>query len=859
MEQLRAVVDRITYQNAENGYTVIKCRVKNFSEPVTCVGYLAEVFVGSVLNLEGEWKNEPKYGRQFVISKYEETLPATVYGIEKYLGSGLVKGIGPKFAQRIVRVFGADTIRIIEEEPERLSEVPGLGEARVATLIHSWEEQKEVKNIMLFLQDHDVSTSHASKIYKQYGADSIQVVTENPFRLADDIWGIGFRTADTIAQKMGFEKDRYERLRSGLVYTLNQLAEEGHCYALREQLLTAGEALLEVPRDKLEEALDRMISGEVLTTEPIPADPSQYAIYLAPFYHCEVGVAQRLRAIFKAKSRIDVPLDEIENRIELRTAMHYDPVQMEAICMAVSHKVFILTGGPGTGKTTTTLGIITAYRDAGAKILLAAPTGRAAKRLSEATRMEAKTVHRLLEVVPPNDYKRNVDYPLEGDVLIIDECSMLDLMLTYHLLKAVPDSMTVIFVGDVDQLPSVGAGNILRDLIDSGCFPVTRLQKIFRQAQQSRIITNAHLINQGEMPDLKNSGSQDFFFVNQSDPNQAAERILELVSSKLPAYFHVEPRDIQVLTPMQRGSVGAASLNERLQQTLNPNGPSLSRAGRTFRVGDRVMQIRNNYDKDIYNGDIGIVASVNEEERSLTVIFDDQRVPYELSELEELVLAYAVTIHKSQGSEYPIAVVPCLMTHYVMLQRNLLYTAVSRAKKGLVLVGDLKSIGYAVRNVTVTNRNSLLKERLKACLTDPNVIVRPSDPVLPDTGQALSEPDLAKTPKDIFDRLAQSSFRARFHLGEQEKNYVKEKGLETVRRHAKDLISKRLAPAQIPNDGAQTPMRGHPVFIAQHATATCCRSCLQKWYGIPKGRALTEGEQTMVTDVIMQWISKEWL
>ena len=864
MEQLRAVVERITFQNAENGYSVIKCRVKNFSELVTVVGNMADVFVGSVLILEGEWRNDSKYGRQFSISKYEETLPATVYGIEKYLGSGLVKGIGPKFAQRIVKTFGKDTIEIIEHEPERLREVPGLGPARAETLVRSWEEQKEVKTIMLFLQDHDVSTAHASKIFRTYGKDSIRIVTENPFRLADDIWGIGFRTADIIAQKMGFEKDRYERLRSGLIYTLNQLSDEGHCFALRDQLLKAGQELLETDKDVLEKALDTMILNDDLRVDALPEGAPGEAIYLAPFYWCEVGVAQRLKSIFRAKKHYDVPLEELETRIELRTSIRYDETQLDAVMKAVTSKVFILTGGPGTGKTTTTLGIITALKDCGAKILLAAPTGRAAKRLSEATGLEAKTIHRLLEVNPPNDFKRNADNPLEGDVLILDECSMMDLMLTYHLLKAVPDNMSVIFVGDVDQLPSVGAGNVLRDLIDSGCFPMTRLTKIFRQAQESRIITNAHRINKGEMPELSNQGSRDFFFVKEDDPERAADEIIALVTRKLPGFFGVDPKDIQVLTPMQKGAVGAAKLNERLQQALNSSQTGLTRAGRKFLVGDRVMQIRNNYDKEVYNGDIGVVASVDTEERTLSAIFDDRRILYDLTELEELVLAYAVTIHKSQGSEYPIVVVPIMMTHYVMLQRNLLYTAVSRAKRGLVLVGDLKSVGYAVRNVTVTERNSMLRYRLTGEIGNPAEKTQQGIPDTAVSGASASLPAPDKTEErrawlagDIFERLSKSNFRSGFHLTEENKKYINDKGWETIGTHAYDILSKRIMPARIPNDGSQTPMKGHPVFVAQHATATCCRKCLEKWYGIPQGRELTEDEVRYLSHILVQWMKHE--
>ena len=706
MEQLRCVVERITYQNEQNGYSVLKCRVRGYQDLVTVVGSMPETHVGSVLTLGGSWRVDSKYGRQFAAETYEETLPATVYGIEKYLGSGLVRGIGPKFASRIVRQFGADTLNVIETEPDRLLDVPGIGKVRVERIKKSWVEQKEIKNIMLFLQSHDVSTAHATKVYKTYGSDSIRVVRENPYRLADDIWGIGFRTADTIAAKMGFGHDRFPRLRSGILYTLNALGDEGHCYATREQLCKTGAELLEVDEALISSALEEMIQAQDVVTE-------EEAVYLPPLYFSEVGTARRLQAVGKGEASIHVRTEGLRGRIEKRTGMNYDEIQMQAILTAAASKVLVLTGGPGTGKTTTTLGIISAFRETGARILLAAPTGRAAKRLSEATGMEAKTIHRLLEVKPPEGYQRNEENPLEGDVLIVDECSMIDIMLMYNLLKAVPDSMTLILVGDIDQLPSVGAGNVLRDIIDSGCFPVVRLTRIFRQAQTSRIIMNAHRINRGQMPDLSNGRNTDFFFMERETPEEAAATIEELVKTKLPRYYRVRPGEIQVLTPMQRGVVGATNLNQLLQQSVNPGEGGLRRGGYVYRERDKVMQIRNNYEKEVFNGDIGVVERVDLEDRTLSVRFDDRSVEYDVTELDELVLAYATTIHKAQGSEYPIVVMPVLMTHYVMLQRNLIYTGITRAKKGLVLVGTKKAIFHAVRTVTVSKRNTKLSQRLQ--------------------------------------------------------------------------------------------------------------------------------------------------
>ena len=732
MEHLRCVVERITYQNEENGYAVIKCLAKGFNDLVTVVGNMPDVHVGSVLYLGGTWRINGKYGRQFQMETFEETLPATVYGIEKYLGSGLVKGIGPKFAKRIVQKFGKDTLEVIETYPDKLLEVYGIGQTRVNRIKKSWQEQKEIKNIMLFLQGHDVSTSHATKIYKTYGDKSIEVVQENPYRLADDIWGIGFKTADTIATKLGFGHEKYVRLRSGMLYTLNQLSDDGHCYATRDMLLKTGAEMLDVEDSLLSMALDEMIRAEDVIIEDIPAKeeevPKEKAIYLPPFYYSEVGVARRLNDILHNTGGIRINPEGLPQRIQQKTGMRYDEVQMQGIMAAVTSKILVLTGGPGTGKTTTTLGIITAFREAGASILLAAPTGRAAKRLSEATGMETKTIHRMLEAKPPEGYKRNDENPLEGDVLIVDECSMIDIMLMYNLLKAIPDTMTVILVGDIDQLPSVGAGNVLRDIIDSGCFPVVRLTRIFRQAQASRIIMNAHRINHGKMPDISNGKQTDFFFIDMDKEAQkrgikqddtallseeAAKEIVALVGSKLPRYYRIPPREIQVLTPMQRGVVGATSLNQSLQAAINPGDMGLKRGGFLFKAQDKVMQIRNNYDKDVYNGDIGVVGSVDMEDRSLVVIFDGKEVEYDASELDELVLAYATTIHKSQGSEYPIVVMPVLMTHFVMLQRNLIYTGITRAKKVLVMVGTKKALAYAVRNVVVQKRNTMLKERLQ--------------------------------------------------------------------------------------------------------------------------------------------------
>ncbi|MCM1231258.1 MAG: ATP-dependent RecD-like DNA helicase [Ruminococcus flavefaciens] len=707
MEHLRCVVERITYRNEENGYTVIKCKAKNYSDLVTVVGAMPDVHVGSVLSLEGFWKMDSRYGRQFSAEKWEETLPATVYGIEKYLGSGLIKGVGPKFAKRIVQKFGKDTLDVIEEQPDLLIEVEGIGQVRVERIKNSWQEQKEIKNIMLFLQSHEVSTSHATKIFKTYGSASIDVVTENPYRLADDIWGIGFKTADTIAEKLGIEKDRFMRLRSGILYTLNKLSESGHCFAEREQLIDTAVKLLEVESPELEITLDEMLrTADVIRDED--------AIYLPPFYFSESGCAKRLLNLLGTKREMREDADLVMEKVCRQTRLSYDEVQLQAIRTAYVSKVMVLTGGPGTGKTTTTLGIISAYQESGAQVILAAPTGRAAKRLSEAAGMEAKTIHRLLEYKPPEGYQRREENPLKGDVLILDECSMIDIMLMYNLLKAIPEHMTLIMVGDTDQLPSVGAGNVLKDVIDSGCVPVVRLTRIFRQAQGSRIIMNAHRINKGEPIDMRGGKDSDFFFASEETNEGIIERLVKYCTVNLPKYYHVDAlRDIQVLTPMQRGAVGAANLNQILQEAMNPEGPALRRGGTCYRVRDKVMQIRNDYEKEVFNGDIGTVKKADLEERELTVDFDGREVIYDVTELDELVLAYATTIHKAQGSEYPIVVMPFSMSHFVMLQRNLLYTGVTRAKKVLVLIGEKKAVYYAIKNEKTTERNTKLAGRIR--------------------------------------------------------------------------------------------------------------------------------------------------
>jgi len=701
MDKLRCVVERVTYENEQTGYTVIKVRAKGYSDMIAVVGNMSAVTVGSVLTVQGEWKVDGKYGRQFIAATWEESLPATALAIEKYLGGGLIKGIGPQFAKKIVAQFQEDTLRLIEDEPDRLIEVEGIGRKRVEMIKTAWQAQKEIKNVMLFLQEHGVSAALATKIFRQYGNDSIAIVKENPYRLADDIWGIGFKTADALAAKLGIDKDSFIRCRSGILYTLNELSNEGHCYATQEQLIAKALELLGIEEPKLVMTLDHMrIEKDVITEDD--------AVYLPPLFFCEQGTARRIQEIMKAPRAKQVAKQEIS------TELKYDAAQLEAIQCAAGAKFMTLTGGPGTGKTTVTKGIIQLFEQNGFDILLAAPTGRAAKRMAETTGKTAKTIHRLLEYKPPQGYQRTENAPLEGDVLIVDEASMIDIVLMYNLLKAVPPHMTVILVGDIDQLPSVGSGNVLRDVIDSGAVPVVRVTKIFRQAAGSMIIQNAHRINRGEFPALNSGRQSDFFFI-EGDNTALPDKIVELCAKRLPRAYRADPiRDIQVLCPMQRGETGAANLNAVLQNTLNKNQLSLQRGGVEYRLGDKVMQIRNNYDKEVFNGDIGAISKIDVEERTLEVVFDGRAVPYDIGETDELVLAYACTIHKSQGSEYPIVVMPLTMSHYVMLERNLLYTGITRAKKILVLLGEKRAIAMAVKNNNVMRRNTRLAARLDA-------------------------------------------------------------------------------------------------------------------------------------------------
>jgi exodeoxyribonuclease V alpha subunit len=711
-------LERITYHNEENDFVVAKLQEKGKRELTTLVGNLSGINEGESLRLSGRWVINKKFGEQFQVENYEITVPATVHGIKKYLGSGLIKGVGPVMAERIVKKFALETLDIIEKTPERLSEVDGIGPKRVGMITEAWEEQKEIKEIMIFLQGHGVSAAYSAKIYKQYGNDSVGIVRENPYRLARDIYGIGFITADKIAQNLGIDPHSLIRAKAGLIYVLNQLSEEGHVYYPEGHLLRKTKEILTVDEEIILQALMELTKEKELVLEDLVPERDLRAVYLVPFYVAETGIAQRLVNLKESPSNVrpihpEKAIEWVQQKLNIDLAEK----QKEAVLLAATSKVLIITGGPGTGKTTIITAILRIFQQLKLRILLAAPTGRAAKRMNEATGWEAKTIHRLLEFSPKKEgFKKDQDDPLEADVVIIDEASMVDTPLMYHLLKAIPSQAHLILVGDVDQLPSVGPGNVLRDIIRSDRFTVVRLTEIFRQAQESMIIVNAHKVNQGQFPILKAngpSGKTDFLFIQEEEPDKVLQHILDLCSERIPECFRFHPvRDIQVLTPMHKGTIGVSNLNMELQKRLNPDQPNMTHGSRTFRLGDKVMQIVNNYDKEVFNGDIGWIAKINQEDREVIVDFDGRFVAYDFSELDEIVLAYSISVHKSQGSEYPVVIFPVTTQHYMLLQRNLLYTGITRAKKLVVLIGTKKALSIAIRNNKPQLRFTHLSGRL---------------------------------------------------------------------------------------------------------------------------------------------------
>ncbi len=724
---LEAVLERITYANEETGYTVARVATRGGgSDLLTVVGALLGAQPGESLRMQGLWKSHPQYGRQFEVHAYTTVLPATIQGIRRYLGSGLIKGIGPKMAERIVDRFDADTLRVIEEEPGRLIEVPGLGPKRTAMIGRAWEEQNAIKEVMLFLQGVGVSTSLAVRIYKTYKDASISVVKNEPYRLAGDVWGIGFKTADTIARAMGIPHDSPARVKAGLQFALSEASDDGHCYLPDAEVIAKATEILGVEAPLAETCLEELSGEEGVVMEDLqPPDGERVtAVYLVPFHRAEVSLAGGLSRLLSASAERlpgfkTADWDAASAWLQKTTGSTLAPEQAEAVRLALTERVAVLTGGPGCGKSFTVRSIVALTRAKRAKIILAAPTGRAAKRLSELAGMEASTLHRLLQLRPGGDAAFDRDNPLDADLVVVDEASMLDVLLANTLVKAIAPGAHLLFVGDVDQLPSVGAGEVLRDLLAAGTIPSVRLTHIFRQAQESGVVTNAHRINAGQMPVTR--GLADFFLFAEDDNERVADLTVDIVANRLPRTFGLDPRrDVQVLCPMHRGPAGAGTLNERLQEALTPSTPGAPErryGGRVYRVGDKVTQIRNNYDKGasgVFNGSVGVVTGMSLEDQELRVYMDDEEdIAYSFDELDELTHAYAVSIHRSQGSEYPCVVVPLTTSSWLMLQRNLLYTAVTRAKRIVVLVGSKRALAKAVRTEGAGRRYTGLAERLR--------------------------------------------------------------------------------------------------------------------------------------------------
>ncbi|KAF0148204.1 MAG: exodeoxyribonuclease V alpha subunit [Ignavibacteria bacterium] len=695
--QIEEVVESFIYKNESNGYCVAV-----LSNGVKAVGILSAVKLGEKLKLTGEFVTHPKFGEQFKVDSYALVLPTTIDGIVKYLGSGLVKGIGPSTAEKIVGLFQSEAIDVLDNEPERLLQVDGIGKKKLEVIKKSWEEQKAAKDIMIYLQSFDISPAYAMKIFNMYGRNSIQIVKENPYLLTN-VWGIGFKTADKIGKSVGFADDNHYRLKSGIVYVLNNAANDGHVYLPLTELIQKCNELLEVD-----------LSDSLLFFRELDKDGtikiSGENIYLQYFYKAERSIEYKIKDLLRTSCKLS---QAQLNTIVLKSD-YYSEEQLEAIRNSLLHKILILTGGPGTGKTTALKGIIDSYKQLGKKIMLAAPTGRAAKRMSEVIGMEAKTIHRLLEYNPEaNLFLVNADEPLKADLVVIDEVSMIDTMMMYHLVDAIHSETTLVLVGDVDQLPSVGCGNILNDLIRSGLIPTAMLTKIFRQAEQSQIVINAHRINKGDFPIVTGNETSDFFFIQEPDSSKIPSLIVELCSKRLPAKYKFDPlKDIQVLSPMYKGETGVDNINSLQQSMLNNSNTFITKGDKLFKIGDKVIQLRNNYDKDIYNGDIGVITKINKNDQNLEAEFGERLVRFEYSELEDVSLAYAVTVHKSQGSEYPCVIMPITTSHYVMLQRNLLYTAVTRASQMMILIGSRQALMMAIKNKKSNKRyTSLFSEK----------------------------------------------------------------------------------------------------------------------------------------------------
>ena len=715
MDTITGHIERITFQNAENGYTVARLQEPKKKELTTVVGTMTSVQVGETLRCQGYWKNDPKFGFQFIVQDYQVTQPATIRGIKKYLASGMIKGVGKHFAEQIVNKYGDKTLDVIDQTPDVLREdIDGIGPKRIEKIKQGWAEQKAIREVMTFLMGYGISPTYAQKVFKTYGDDSIKIIKDNPYQLARDIWGIGFKTADQTAQKLGIKKESNIRIDAGVEYALHQISDEGHTCFPVDKFLEKAQELLEVDANLIAARLAHIEQEKRIIIAPLIIDEKPVAcVWLQLFHVCEEGIGKELKRIKKGASNLrDVKIKEAVNWAEKKLNIQLAENQRLAVGTSLSEKIHIVTGGPGTGKSTITKVILLVSHQLTSKIMLAAPTGRAAKRMAEITGMPASTIHTLLEFdFSDSGFKRGRENPLDCDLLIVDEASMIDTVLMYNLLKAVPTTARLILVGDVDQLPSVGAGSVLNDLMDSEKIPITRLKEIFRQAANSKIITNAHKVNAGEFPDISNKKDSDFFFMEQEDSEKIPALICQLVDARLPKAYKFDPfLDIQVLSPMNKGIIGNRNLNEVLQNQLNPSYEPLVKLGRTFHVNDKVMQLRNNYDLEVFNGDVGYIRHIDREEHELIVEIDGRDIIYDFTDLDQLTLAYSVSIHKYQGSECPCIIIPIHTSHYMMLYRNLIYTGITRGKKLVILVGSKKALYMAVRNDKAVKRFTGLLE-----------------------------------------------------------------------------------------------------------------------------------------------------